>query len=114
VRDIGRFAKSDSLELGLNLIDRDSTGTSQVVTLSLSTEPLLNGSFGRAVKIETRCTAPLAGEGTEAIRTAFVQLNEKANDTFFGLISVGELGRFRRRELEGEEGNHERISSNGA
>lgn len=96
VADLTRFAKPPNLELGVNISDRDDQGAARVVTLTLSTE-LLEGKLARALKIETRCTKPLAGQDAETIRSTFEELNATANAAFFGLISQAELGRFQKK-----------------
>jgi uncharacterized protein (TIGR04255 family) len=97
VADVGKFANSPGVELGLNIIDRDPAGITQVVSLSLSTESLLDGSPARALKIETRCAATVASPEVDAVKSGFVELNRKANATFFGLLSPSELGRFKKK-----------------
>jgi hypothetical protein len=94
---IGNFAKSATLELGMNIVDHDPAGPTRAVGLSLSTETLVNGRLARALKIETRCTSPLPSHDCDAIRAGFMQLNVRANGAFYGLIDPNELGRFAKK-----------------
>jgi uncharacterized protein (TIGR04255 family) len=97
VADVSRFASSSNVELALNIVDRPNTVTQVVVGLSLATESVPKVGLARAVKIDTRCTARLAVADDTEITECFTQLNMRANDTFFSLISPNELGRFDRK-----------------
>ncbi len=95
IADVGRFARSEAVELGLNLVERIADGTVQV-NLSLSTEALFGGHIARTVKVETRCVRSLPGQSEAQLKDAFAKANSDANSAFFGLISNDELERFQK------------------
>lgn len=97
IGNLTRFSRPPNLELGVNIVDRDTVGGSRVVGLSLSTETVFEDRLARAVKIETRCTQPLTGQDPDALRAGFEKLNTTANAAFFGLIAEAELGRFSKK-----------------
>ncbi len=95
VGDVTRFAKSKTVELGLNIVEQDlARRSTRVVALSLSTEVVYDGRIARALKIDTRCSAPLERSDLSLLQPGFTELNDRANATFFGLVNNGELGRF--------------------
>ncbi|MGA2451355.1 MAG: TIGR04255 family protein [Polyangiaceae bacterium] len=97
IADIGRLAKSNDVELGLNLVQRRPRGAMHL-TLSLSTDTIWGGQIARAAKIETRCIGELVGSEEQQVREAFANLNADANEAFFGIIGPGQLDRFKARK----------------
>jgi uncharacterized protein (TIGR04255 family) len=92
IADVGRFANSPALELGMHAVVRRTDGVMRI-DLSLSTETIVEGQLARAVKIDTRTSRAVTG-GVEVVREAFVALNDDANAVFEGLINPGQMSRF--------------------